>query len=362
MDFDNKISIRQIIAIFLIGIASPVIRVIPRYCSQLAQSASWVTTIIAPLIFLVLLYILNSLLCKNNSSDSLEDVFIKVFGKFIGKTTVYVYIVWLILMFSVYLRYFADRITSSIFVATPNTFFITTILFIIFIVVRRDIKFFARYIDFILLIFVVFLFTSFFISIPSINIKNLLPVTIYDTGKIMYATIPLMAVLGYITYMFFIGDKISNKKDFKSHFPKIVITVMLTSLMVIFLTVGVLGHKLTESLNLPFFVFFKNIEILGIFERIESVLITFWIVTDFCIITMFAYISVKLIKKNLELKSTKQIVTPVLCISYILSQDIGSNIFEINSLSERILVPGNLILGCIMPLILLIIGKIRKKV
>lgn len=78
----------------------------------------------------------------------------------------------------------------------------------------------------------------------------------------------------------------------------------------------------------------------------------------FCIIAMFTYISVKLIKKNLDLKSTKQIVTPkILFISYILSQDIGSNIFEVNSLSERILVPGNLILGCIMPLILILLVK-----
>lgn len=358
---DNKISIRQVVVIFLIAIASPIIRVIPRYCAEIAQEASWLTPIFSTVAFMILLFVLNKIMGKN-TPESLEDIICKVFGKVIGTILTYIYILWFIIMLSVYLRYFADRITASIFVFTPNKFFIATMLFVIYIVLRKDIKFFARYIEFFLLIFIIFLCSSFFIAIPSINISNLFPVTTNDFGKIALSALPLLAVQSFITYLFFLGDKISNKQEFKSHIKKILATVVLTSVMVILLTIGIFGCKLTQDLNLPFFIFFKNIEILGIIERIESVLITFWVVTDFCIITMFGFVAIKLIKKTLKLSSTKQIVTPLLFFSYVLSMFIASSQFEMVSLSQYVLIPVNLILGMGMPIVLLIVGKIRKKI
>lgn len=361
MDSNNKISIRQTMVIFFIAIASPIIRVIPRFSAEIAQEASWVMPIVGIIFFIILLYILNAIIGKKNN-HSLEDVFYDVFGKLIGKTIILVYIIWTVLLIAIYLRYFADRMTASIFISTPNRFFIATMSALIYIVVRKDIKFFARYIEFFSVIFVVFLFLSFFVAIPNVKIINLLPVDTTCFIPILKSSFPLMGMLAYITFMFFLGDKISDKENFKKHIKKISIAIFLMSLIVILMTVGPFGYKLTQQFNLPFFMFFKSIELLNIVERIESVLITFWTVTDFCIITTFTYIAMKLIKKNFNLKSSKQIITPLLFITYILALFICTNIFEMKDLSLQILIPGNVIMGIVVPIILLIVGKIRKKI
>jgi hypothetical protein len=229
-------------------------------------------------------------------------------------------------------------------------------------VVRKDLKFFARYLEIFGLLFMIFMIVSFVISIPNVKVTNLFPVTTKDIGSIALSTYPLLGIGGYMTFMFFLGNMVSNKQEFKSHFKKVCPILVVAGLAVILLTVGIFGSDLVQSLNMPFFVFFKNIEILNIFERLESVLITFWTVTDFAIVTTFTYIAVKLIKKTFNLNSSKEIVTPFLFICFILSLYIASNVEEVNLFSKYISLPVNIIYGFIIPIILLIVGKIRKKI
>lgn len=361
MKSNNKISIRQIVIIFIISIASPVIRVIPRYTSEIAGSASWVMPIFATLMFLGLLFILNAIIGKDNEK-SLEDVFCDVFGKFIGKIINIIYFIWIIVIIATYLRYFADRLTSSIFVSTSNKFFMLTMLMIVYYVTRNELKIFARYLEFVMLIFTIFLIVTFAIAIPEIKLTNLLPVTTNDTVDVLKSTIPFMGILSYITFMFFFGDQISNKQEFKNHFAKMSIIVLITSIMIILVTVGYFGAKLTSEMNLPFFAFFKNIEILDIIERVESLLITFWIVTDFAIITTFTFIAMKFIKKIFNVNSAKHLITPVLFFSYILGLYLATNLFEMADYSKYIFLPVNIVLGIGFPILLLIVGKIRKKI
>lgn len=358
---NNKISIRQMIVIFLISIASPVIRVIPRYTSEIAENASWAMPIFACIFFIILLFILNAIVGKNDSK-SLEDIFCDVFGKVIGKILQVIYFIWTIFIIATYLRYFADRMSSSIYVFTTNKFFILSMLVLVYYVTRREIKFFARYIEFCIIVFMLFLIFTFAVAIPDIRLSNLMPTTINDVPDILKSTITFMGILSYITFMFFLGDKISNKEEFKSHFLNLTLIIAVTSIMIILVTVGIFGYKLTSELNLPFFAFFKNIQILDIIERVESLLITFWIITDFCIITTFTYIAMKLFKKIFGLQSVRFTITPILFISYILSLYIASNLYEMIKYSKYVFLPMNVILGIGVPIICLIVGKIRKKI
>jgi spore germination protein KB len=356
---NNKISIRQMIIIFLISAGSPIIRIIPRHCADIAKQASWLTPIVAIIPFILILYVLNILLTKSKK-ESLEEVFSYILGKFLGKTLIIIYTLWIFCILGLYVRYFSDRFTATILIFTPVKFFSITILLLVYVIVRNEIKFFARYLEYFTIIYVLFLIGIFFIGLPDIQLSNLYPVFAKDIKPVIISTYPLLGIFAYITFMFFLGDSISNKEAFKKHFKRLCCILVPSCLLVILLTVGIFGYSLTKQFNLPFFVFFKNIKILSIIERIEAVFISFWMVTDLAIIVFFMYIITKLIKYIFNLKSTKEIVTPVISIVYIFSQFISLSSFELANFSDYIFLPFNVILGFVIPIIIFFVGKIRK--
>ncbi|MCX8074729.1 MAG: GerAB/ArcD/ProY family transporter [Clostridia bacterium] len=360
MDNENsKISIRQLFIIFVISIASPLTRVLPKYCGEIAKQATWLTPILAIIPFMLLIYVLNNLFTKTKLG-SLEDIYIKIFGKIIGKTVLFMHIIWIITMIALYVRYFADRLTSSIFIFSPMQFFMITILLMTYLVVRNKIEYFGRFMELYNKIFLIFLIISIFVGLSDVKLPNILPITTYDIGPVFISIVPLFGILGYITFMFFLGDKVANKDKLKNYTKQLYLSMTFLSVVIVMITIGIFGYKLTGNLNLSFFIFFKDIEILSIIERVESIFLCVWIVTDFAIISIFMFIVVKLIKKFFNLNTSKELVTPVIFIVYVYAQYIASNLFELSMLSKNIFLYINVGLGCIIPISAFIIGKIRK--
>lgn len=356
---ERKISIRQLSIIFLVLIASPIIRVIPKLTAEDAKQASWVTPIISVIPFLILLYILNELMTKSKEV-SLDDVYIKILGKHIGKTVLFIYIIWIFLVTSLYVRYFADRFTISIYIFAPIQFFMITLLLFVYVVCRNRLEYFARLVEVFFIVLAIFFLGSIIIAIPNIKISNIFPVTTYDVLPVLKSSFSLISLWGYITYLFFLSDKVSNTADFKKYFGKITIVLVIGSIIVTLITVGIFGAQLTKDLVLPFFTFFKNIQILDVIERVEAILISLWLVTDFVIVATFIFINARLIRKTFNLTSSKEMVTPIIFIVFILSQYLSENIFEILSFSKYLFFNISIVFTIVIPIIVLIVGKIRK--
>ncbi len=356
---NNKISIRQLHIMFVVGICSSIIRVVPKYVVESAKQASWLTPIISLIPFILLLFILSAII-KKYPDKPLDEIYSIIFGKPIGKVVNCIFILWLFVMLATYVRYFAERFESTILVTTPTKFFILTILICTYIVTRNKIKYFGRFNEFFVILFIIFILFSFIIAIPDMNIINFLPVTFDDTSNILYSTLPLLGIWSYITYIYFLNNYVSDGHNLKKHFP--ILCIFITSLAVIsvLVTVGIFGANLTTKLNMAFFMFFKNINVIETLERLESLLISFWIVTDFTMLCTIIYILSNLIKRTFSLSYRKELVTPIVLITCSFSQLLSSNIFEIYNFSKYVVLPANLVLAIGLPVIMLIIGKIRK--
>lgn len=55
---DRKISVRQFIIMYIIGTCTSIIRVLPIYGSFFAKEATWISTIVALVPFIAVIYIL----------------------------------------------------------------------------------------------------------------------------------------------------------------------------------------------------------------------------------------------------------------------------------------------------------------
>lgn len=355
----RHISVKQIIILFLIIIASPMIRLIPKNAALIAKQGSIIMPFISIIPFILLIYILNQLINKSKEK-TLQDVYIKIFGKLIGKTILIIYIIWIFVLVSIYVRYFAERFTASILTFTPISFFVITMLTVIFIVTRNKLEYLARVIEVFFLFFSMLLILLFFIALPDVEIDNIYPITINDVWDATKAVPAVLAVLSYITYTFFLGDEIKNKEKFLKYKSFMIIKILFIQILVVLTTVGIFGYKLSGSFNLPFFIFLKNIEILDVVERFEAIFISVWFVTDFALISMFIFVIIKLFKRTFHLKNSKAVSNPIIAGTVVFSLYLASDVFELQKFTDEILVNGNIVIGIVIPLLAFIVGKIRR--
>lgn len=126
---------RQAVLLFLMTTLSPAIRLFPQYTAKMAGKAGCLSPVVAIIPVIALVYIINSFF-KKYKEGNLSDVFYKVLGNFLGRILTFLYLLWMLLLLALYVRYYAERILSSILPHTSISFLIISMLLMVFITVR----------------------------------------------------------------------------------------------------------------------------------------------------------------------------------------------------------------------------------
>jgi spore germination protein (amino acid permease) len=340
---------------------SPAIRLFPVFSAEIGERAGWLTPILAALPLICLVYVMQALFKKDKEAN-LSDMFLKIIGKVPGRVLLSLYLVWLMVLLGLYVRYFTERFLTSLLPNTPMAFFTVTILIVVFYAVRGGIVALTRTTEFLFLAFSVIFIILFLLTITNVEIINLFPVTYYDIWPITKSTYSILGIWGYFTYIFFFGDKINNKEHIKRFGLQGTVYLVVMALMLLIQTIGVYGHTIIQRVSLPYFVVVKSISVMESIERIESVALAFWVIVDFVIISVFMYIIISIIKSLFSLSGSKSLLSPVTLFAFIFSYYIARNRFELANFSKYIALTTNILFGFVFPFILFVIGKIRKKI
>ncbi|NLY43293.1 MAG: endospore germination permease [Clostridiaceae bacterium] len=357
----KKISIRQAVIIFLMVVYSPAIRLFPVLSSEIGERAGWLTPVFAVLPFIGLVYIMHEMF-KKEKEASLSDIFIKVLGNIPGRVLLSIYLIWLMILLGTYVRYFSERFLTLLLPNNPMPFFTITILLLVFYAVRGGIVSLTRTAEFFFLLFSILFVILFILTLANVEIINLFPVTYYDILPLVKSTYSILGIWGYFTFIFFIGDKINDKEHIKRFGLQAAVYLLLVTIMLLVQTIGVYGHTVIQRISMPYFVVIQSISIMESLERIESVTLTFWVIVDFVIISVFMYIIIRIIKQLFSLSSSKQFMSPVTMFAYVFSFYVSRNNFELSNFSKYIALQVNIALGFVLPFIVFVIGKIRKKI
>lgn len=356
---ESKISMRQFFIIFVIGVAALVIRIVPKYSSYFAEQNAWISSLVALIPMFLLLYILFKIM-RNGKDKSFEESLTRIIGKTGAKVVMFAYLITSIIFLTFRIRYFAEKCMASIFTSVQIEFFIISLLVVVYLITRNNIQGFARFSEFIWIPLLLFVGAVFFITVPDIKISNLYPVTIYDMDNILMGSIPITAIFVYLPCMLFLGEHIKDKENFLMTGIKYVTVAATIGVVITFTTIGVFGSKLARAFTQPYFIALKNIQLFTVLERMEALAITFWIVTDIVLIIALVYVITELLTKIFNLKSRKNMITPVLFLEYILSIYVTNSIFELEDYSKGL---GGIIyiaFGVALPVVIYLIGKARK--
>ena len=364
---DDKISVFQIAAIYILVSIVPVVRYFPIIMTDSAGRAAWLAAILSIIPSILLVCTLHTLMNKLRTKDgkeikNLSDVFNVVYGKTIGTVLSIIYLLWIIIFAAVELRLFAERLISTTFIYAPLVFFLLTMLILVFFIVRGRISTFGRFSEVFLELFILIFIFIVLTSASNINLTNFWPVTTHDAKGIAKGILKGTNVFNMFTFAMFLGDKITDKDKIKKTGTLAAIVTGIIGLIGVTVTLGTFGKDLLPTLSQPFFMSLKVISLFGVLERIEAVFITFWVVADFVLIAYSVLVASNICKQKFKLTKRRIAVTPIVFIIFILSVIIANNYFTLQMLFINYMSEFNLIVGLAIPFVTLAVAKARKQI
>jgi len=357
----GKISIRQAYIILILALTAPTLRVVPNYIAQVAEEASWFIPIVVIIPGIILIYVVNALF-QRYQDKSLYEVYVGVFGKIITKIIFLIYGLWLLVLCSMYLRMFGERFVGTLlFNANLNILLGVMVLFV-GIAGMKKFETLGRLSE-ILLMFILILFVAVtFAIVPKIRLENIYPVTYYDTLPVLKSIIPVFSLFTYTTPLLLLGDKISHKEQLKKYGKRTLIGLMLFFFFLILSTVGLFGYSVNQQFIFPYYIVLNSVSLFGNVERLEALFISTWLASDFTIVLLFLFMITQTSKKLFHVKKETWFVIPVCVLVYILALMLFKSIHQVEFFARNILVYVNIGLFALLPLVALIVGKVRRVV
>lgn len=362
MEYEKgKITVRQTMLLTLTTVCSPLVRIVPNFAAYNARQAAWVVPLIGCVLFMPIVYVFYSFAKQHGDKDFIE-IMNQVCGKIISKVISFVFLIWIIFLSALYLRYYAERLLSTILPNVHILIFLISMGAVSWAVARKSAVTLARMNEVIIIAVVITLVACAVFAIPKINIDNLRPVSTLDIIPSLKGSLGIMGLWSYMPFLFMFLPIIKNRVDIKSSGVKAVIYLALFSLLAIVIAVGILGNLILTLPPVPFFLAIKQISVFGYIERLEAFVISLWLISDFVLLAVFMTLAGNITKGIFAFQESRPMTTAYIFIIFPLSFMISRNLFELQEFSRKFVVYGNLVLGAGVPIIIFIIGKIKNKV
>jgi len=282
------------------------------------------------------------------------------FGSKISKIVTVFYIVWGILLTSVQMRYYSQRVASTIYTEIGMDIFVIILVGICVYSLRKGINVLARMNELLLPVITVVAVFMLALLTPDIQLKVLVPVN--DWTSLVHVSVFNVASFGYLSLVLFFVDEINDRETFKKHAVISTIAVTLFSVWMFITVIGTLGPHIIEKLPYPFFAVVKQISLGEFLQHIEAFVITLWILSDFVLISFIGAATVKLYGNLTRSKDVREFNLPYFALCATLVTVMGRTNHELEVLSEKLFIPLNLIFLFIIPFIVFAVGKIKQKI
>ncbi|HEY8350227.1 MAG TPA: GerAB/ArcD/ProY family transporter [Clostridia bacterium] len=358
---DKKISMRQAAFLFMTVTFTPAIRLIPGYATQKARQAAWLSPIFTA-VLMVLLVQVWQVLYRKYKDKSLMDIYRDIAGPAAGTVILVFYLLWYMVLAALYIRYFAMRLLGAIYPNTDISIFIISMLVVVAYTLGFGMVTFARFNEVVLPFMMFVFFLLFIMMIPNFRTDFLTPVTARSILPAFEASMAPTGLVAYFSFIFIFGDRINNKESISKIGLKLVVFQLVTQVMIIVSIICTFSFRIAQRTQLPYLTAVKQISVFNIFEKVESIVISIWVLSDFVIICFFIICALSVLKSFFKLSDIKPLINIYVVFIYFLAMLLAKNAFELERLSEEITLPVNIALGFVIPVLMLFIGKIRKKV
>lgn len=333
---------------------------LPRELAKNVGTDGWIVVLIAGIITIIM----SSIICKVielNNYESFSNILTNNFGRFLSKLIGLIVVVYGIFTIAIQMRVFVEVVKMYLLEKTPTEFLlIMTILVGAYavgigeksLIKFNEISFFFMFLPIVLV---------FIVLIKGADFTNVLPIGQGSINLYPKEILRTVIAFGGFEIIFFIAPFLNNKNKTKKYAKRAIGFVTIFYVLVVIFTIAIFTKSEVSKILWPTITMVTSIDIPGAFiERWEGIIMSIWILFYFTTFVNIYYFSTVIMKESFKLSQEK--ICAVILMPLIYGAALYSkNISELGNVTEQIV--GNLILtiDIAIPLILLIISKIRSR-
>lgn len=355
----NTLKIKNLMLIYLIMVMVPFTRIVARHTSESAQSAAWVAPVIASLGFAVLILMLGFIV-NQNKGKNLAEICRDTFGRVFGTAVNIIYAGWFFLLAAYYLRQFGERMATTVFFDTSSAAFVAVMLVCVGFALRYGPNVIIRTGSLFFYALATVFILSAIVMLPQMDFGNLLPVYSSQFMGIASAATDVLSALGYAVIMLVYFGDIKSDGFKKSMFISTGFNTVVGVLSVA-VPIGIFSAPVVAEMIFPYFSAAKGIRIFDSIERVEAIIISFFILADFIIVAFTLMSAQKMLCHTVKSGITTPYYSMLLLGVFIVSLFLGDNSSELNAFSRNVIIPLNLIMGVAVPTLVFLICLIKRK-
>jgi spore germination protein KB len=327
-----------------------------------AAQDMWISIIIASSIALVIAFITTklSLLYPNETMVQFSE---KILGKFIGKGIVIVYLVQFYTIIPIILRQFSDMINELLLQNTPNFLIILTMMMlVVYVTFIGKLQGIGRCSEVLGPLIVLLCLAVFILSLNNLDFKKILPIYAdHEIGDIVFGSLAPASYLGHAVEFFMLTPFIVNKqKGARAAIWGVVVSCLIVIISALFIILTV-GSGVGNNMRYPFFEMTREISV-GFLENVDPFVIGIWITSVFIKLSIYMFITSYATAQLLRVHNWRLFIWVIppfaITAALSLSYTFEATTHYLLNYWVPIVLPINMI-G--LPLLLLIVGKIRQR-
>ena len=280
---------------------------------NLIKQDSWIIPLIGIIIGIIFTLIITYIF-NYEPSLTLTEKLTKLFNKNFAIILIIVFCIFCFFMCTLTYLNLNNFIHGQFLSKTPTLAIATMCVIAIYYVLTKGLNTIAKTGNILFYIAMILFFISFVGLLPFMKIENLKPflnnnATNYLESLNCFYSFNIVPMI-FLTIL--PKDKINNPKIKKTLMFSFILS-SITMFTVIFSTLSSFGYELTALYKYPEFHVLKNISLMGLEARIESILIIQCIFDFFMFIVLTIYFIANSIKQNIKIKNIN-ILYAILCI------------------------------------------------
>ena len=340
------------------ALLAPAVRALPGWTAALAGKSAWLTGILAFPAFLLLGWMLFALLKRGGG---LAQAFQRSFGKTVGKGVTLLYLLWALFLLCLEGRLYAGRMLSAGYRAGSPAVFLLALLALVLWMARRKLAAFARAAEICYLVLALTMGLVLLFSVLDITPEYVLPVWFTDLPRAGVAALIPVGVLSCGIFAAFLGDKVTRRENDGRRGFRWLIAGCLVLTLLQFGVLSQLGPGLCARMEVPFFEVARGVGLEGAFQRVESIVVALWVLSDFTLLGLLTFSIRHMAGTVFGTKGEKWAPIAGVLLAFTGGMLLFPDDFAAETLAETLVPLCNLVLAFLIPALALCRGWLRGR-
>ena len=272
---------RQLRSLCAMALLSPILRLIPGWAAQTGRAA-WLGPLAALPATLLFAWAIVRLRKTMEPGETLPELLLRRLGRRAGRLILLLLGAWLLLYCGFTLRACAQRFLVTVYPHSPPWFFLLTMGLLALAAALHPLEHLMRTARIVEPLLLGVLGLILLTALRSADPAELLPLTAADAGPLLLSALPALDIgcFGLTAFCFFCPAGSGKSIPARSG----ALWLGGAALLLTALGAAVQGHfgaALSERLAAPFFTLVRNLRFFHSLERIEALVVGFWIFPDF---------------------------------------------------------------------------------